>query len=78
MRKVRAKRAQTANSNYLTKRVLKSAISAATRKASSEAMHSMGYVIKAENGWIIREDADGKKIQISKINQAHRKSIALD
>jgi hypothetical protein len=63
--------------NYVTKRVFKVAVGAAVRKASREAMNSMGYVVKAEDGWVVREDSDGNKRRIAKINKT-RGAIALD
>lgn len=76
--KVRSKRASSATKRYVTKRVIKTAVGAALRKASGRAMHSMGYVVKAENGWVIRENSDGTKRKITKINQAHHSNVVLD
>ncbi len=64
---------------YLTKRILVSAARSAIRKASDTAMDVMGYVIKAENGWVIRIDKDGTKKRLSKISQGKKPSkIVLD
>ena len=64
---------------YVTKRVLVRAASPAFRKASSEAMAIKCYVIKAENGWVIREDKDGTKTKISQIEPVKRPAkIVLD
>jgi hypothetical protein len=78
MRKARANRVSSATNRYVTKRILKSAVGAAVRKASNHAMHSMGYVVKAENGWVIREDSNGKKSRLAKINRAHQGNVVLD
>ena len=63
--------------NYVTKRIVKSAIGSAIQKASAAAKQSMGYVVKAENGWVIHEDLNGVKTRISKIAHTHQ-SVALD
>ena len=67
-----------ASKSYVTKRVFKVAVGAAVRKASNKAMHSMGYVVKAENGWVIREDSAGNKSRISRIYKSHQATVALD
>jgi len=64
---------------YLTKRILVSVARAAIRKASDSAMDIMGYVVKAENGWVIREDKDGTKTRLEKISKGKKPSkIVLD
>lgn len=55
------------------KRIMTSAI----QKASAAARESMGYVVKAEDGWVVREDANGNKTRIAKIEPAHQ-SLTLD
>lgn len=71
------KTAAKKKANYVTKRVMKSAIGKAIRKASASTKHSMGYVIKAENGWVIREELDGTKTKLSKIDKSNQ-PLALD
>jgi hypothetical protein len=71
------KTAAKKRANYVTKRVLKSAIDKAFRKASASTRKSIGYVIKAENGWVIREELDGRKTRLSKINKSNH-PLALD
>lgn len=56
---------------------MKSAIAKAIRKASAATIHLMGYTIKAENGWVIREELDGKKTKLSKIDKSNQ-PLALD
>jgi len=51
---------------YLTKRLLVSAAKRGIRKAAAETMQIMGYVIIAQNGWVIKKYADGR---IEKIEQ---------
>jgi hypothetical protein len=76
MLKARGKRSVRKN-NYVTKRIVKSAMGSAIRKASAAAKQSMGYVVKAENGWVIREDLNGVQTRISRIDPTHQ-SVALD
>jgi len=73
-----SKKIASSQKRYVTKRVLKTAVAKAVRKASSNAMSSMGYVIKAENGWVIREDSSGTKRKIKKIPSARQSRIVLD
>ncbi|WP_299761229.1 hypothetical protein [uncultured Pontibacter sp.] len=64
---------------YVTKRVLVRAASPAVKRASRRAMEVAGYVVKAENGWVVRVDQDGTKSRITKIRNITRPSqIALD
>jgi len=64
---------------YMTKRLVVRVASSAVKNASRRAMEVAGYVIKAENGWIVRENIDGSKSRISKITKInHPKEIALD
>jgi hypothetical protein len=64
---------------YVTKRVLVRAAGPAVVKASRRAMEVAGYVVKAENGWVVRVEKDGTKSRISKINSIVRpRQIALD
>lgn len=57
---------------YMTKRILERAVGAAMRRASQEAMATVGYVIKAENGWVVQVDQDGKETRLSKIQSVNR------
>jgi hypothetical protein len=64
---------------YLTRRVLVRAASPAFREAAKEAMRIKGYVIKAENGWVVREDSNGTITRLSPIEPVTRPlTIALD
>jgi hypothetical protein len=65
-------------SNYVTKRIMKSAMGFAIKKASAETKQSMGYTIKAEDGWVIREELNGSQTRISKIEKANESAVALD
>ena len=62
----------------LTKRVLLRAIQKATRKLSSEAMTLEGFIVQAENGWVIRTDGLGKCERLSRIVRARNRQIILD
>lgn len=54
---------------YLTKRVLERAANAAINLASRKARDTVGFVVKAEDGWVVREDQDGKQTRLSKIKR---------
>ena len=74
----KAKKA-AAKQPYLTKRRLASAAKAGIRKAAAETMEVMGYVIIAEDGWLIKKYADGRKEQISPIERVNpNETLALD
>lgn len=51
----------------LTKRRLIRAIRKATRDLSADAMKVKGYVIKAENGWVVKVNHTGQKKRLSRI-----------
>jgi ribosomal protein S19E (S16A) len=55
---------------YLTKRDVIRVASAAVKRASVKAMQTAGYVIKAENGWVVRENEDGSIDRIKEIKGA--------
>ncbi|RAI91481.1 hypothetical protein [Algoriphagus yeomjeoni] len=55
---------------YLTKRDIVRVSKAAITKASDQAMKTAGYVIKAENGWVVRENQDGSIQRIKEIKGA--------
>lgn len=60
----------TAKTAHLTKRDVVRVATAAVKKASNQAMKTAGYVIKAENGWVVRENKDGSIDRIKKIKGA--------
>lgn len=55
------------NTAYLTKRTLVRNSEKAIQKASEEAMETVGYVIVARDGWIVKEHKDGSIEQIEKL-----------
>jgi len=55
---------------YLTKRDVVRVATAAIKRASTQAMKTAGYVIKAENGWVVRENQDGSIHRIKEIKGA--------
>ncbi|HEV2480598.1 MAG TPA: hypothetical protein VGS79_13070 [Puia sp.] len=63
---------------YLTKRILVSAARSGVRDAAKETMATMGYVIIAEDGWVIRKFADGTREKIEPIPQPDNLNVALD
>jgi hypothetical protein len=53
--------------------------SAAIKKASIESMKIAGYVIKAEYGWIVRENANGSVIRLEKLKDYSKsRELVLD
>ena len=64
---------------YLTKRRLVSAAKAGFRKAAAETMEVMGYLIIAQDGWVIKKYADGRIERLSPIEQIDvNEPLALD
>ena len=55
---------------YLTKRDVVRVATAAIKRASTQAMKTAGYVIKAENGWVVRENQNGSIQRIKEIKGA--------
>jgi len=57
----RDKRTKTVpQKTYLTTRRLTTAARTAGRKAAAQAMITMGFVVIADNGWVIRKYSDGR------------------
>jgi len=52
---------------YLTKRILVSAVKKGIRKAAEETMSIQGYNVIAENGWVVRVYADGRREPIKEL-----------
>lgn len=64
---------------YLTKRDLIRVASAAVKKASEASMQIAGYVVKADNGWVVRENMDGSVVKMKKIrNHSKVRKLVLD
>ncbi|HUX84077.1 MAG TPA: hypothetical protein VMV20_02505 [Chitinophagaceae bacterium] len=66
------------HSTYLTKRILISSAKSGVRKASEDTMRVMGYVIVAQDGWIVKKFADGVIERIQPITPAEILDIRLD
>jgi hypothetical protein len=49
---------------YVTKRVLIRAAGPAGRKAAQNAMKTAGYLIKADDGWVVRVNKDGSQTKL--------------
>jgi hypothetical protein len=58
---------KTKSISYLTKRILVNASRIQGVKASKEAMRVMGYVVVAENGWVVKKYADNSIERISQL-----------
>lgn len=64
---------------YLTKRALTRAISKGTKNEESEAIDLLGYTVKEDNGWVIKQYASGQKERISRIHVSKSSSkLVLD
>jgi hypothetical protein len=63
---------------YITKRVIITSSRNAVRHAAARAIEKVGYVIKAKDGWVIREGKDGSVEKISKYKPAKSCRFALD
>lgn len=67
------------NKPYLTKRRLVSAAKSGIRKAAAETMEVMGYVLIAEDGWLVKKYADGRTEKISPIERTNiNATLVLD
>ncbi|GAA4419263.1 hypothetical protein GCM10023187_53400 [Nibrella viscosa] len=66
-----AKKAQRRRAD-VTRRVLVRATSAAVRQASQKAMEVSGYIIQAQDGWVVRLDRDGQETRLAPINRVER------
>lgn len=53
----------------LSTRVLERSAKRAGKRASANAFRIAGYVVKAKEGWIVKEDLDGNITRISKIEK---------
>ena len=65
---------------YLTKRALLRATGKATHSVSLQAMNLKGYVVQAENGWVVKIDNTGRRENIGRIATAsqHGRQVVLD
>lgn len=65
---------------YLTKRIVVSKAKAAGKRAATNAMVTMGYVVVAEGGSVIKKFADGSIEVLGQIPKSEENSsqIALD
>lgn len=59
VKKIFSKRPENTKSPYLTKRKLASAARSGIRKAALDTMRVMGYIVVAEQDWIVKKYADG-------------------
>ena len=59
---------------YLTKRLLIRLSKKAIQKATTESMDRMGYVVIAQDGWIVKKLSDGT---IERLNELHDTNIPL-
>lgn len=64
---------------YITKRILLRTSHRAIDLASKEAMRIAGYIVKVQNGWVVREYKDGTIQKILKLSpKVKPQEIILD
>ncbi len=67
------------NSAYLTKRVLVNKSEKAIQKASEKAMETVGYIVVARDGWVVKEYQDGTVERIEVLETADgNQELTLD
>ncbi|MBT3383913.1 MAG: hypothetical protein HN778_21085 [Prolixibacteraceae bacterium] len=67
------------NTAYLTKRTLVRKSKKAIQEASEKAMETIGYIIVARDGWIVKEYQDGTIEQIEELETANgNQELILD
>lgn len=65
-------KANTEMKVYLSKRAIVRSASAAVKKAAHKAMDAAGYVVTAENGYVVKRTAEGKVTRLSKLEKVKR------
>lgn len=63
---------------YLTKRILVRAARTGILKAAKETMEVMGFVVVAQNGWVVKKYADGTIERLTPIPSTENIKLALD
>lgn len=64
---------------YITKRILVSKSTKAIQLASDKAMESIGYIVVAKDGWVVREFQDGRIERIEELEVLdNRQDLNLD
>jgi len=63
---------------YLTKRILIQRARAGIKKAEKEAMLIAGYLVVAEDGWVVKKYKDGTVERIKKIATVSNENLAFD
>ena len=53
--------------DYLTKRVLESAVLKGTRHTAEAAMKQRGHIVTAKDGWVVKINSNGTEEKISKL-----------
>lgn len=57
---------------YFTKRILVRIVKKGIKEVAAETMRVMGYNVIAEDGWVVKVYADGKREQIKEIPKIER------
>lgn len=64
---------------YITKRILIQTSQKAVTLASRRAMHIVGYIVKVQNEWVVREYKDGTIKKILKLTpKVKPQEVVLD
>lgn len=64
---------------YLTKRITFSQSNKAIKTAAKDAMELVGYVVVAEDGWVVKKHHDGTVERIKEIDKVEQpEKIILD
>ncbi|WP_268122881.1 hypothetical protein [Roseivirga pacifica] len=70
---------ETEKKEYLTKRILFSRTKKAFKDAAEDAMNLVGYVVVAEDGWVVKKHQDGRVERIKELDQVEQpQRIILD
>ena len=56
---------------YLSKRMLVLKSTIAVRRAAKESMEIMGYVVVAEDGWVVKKFKDGRIERLSELEKSN-------
>lgn len=65
--------------NYLTKRILNTAVKTGFKKSADKTMRIMGFNVIVHEGWVVKKHRDGRITKIKKLDKTPTKrALALD
>ena len=73
----RTKNMKYVTTQYLTKRILVKAVKQGFKTAAEETMKAQGFNVVAEDGWVIKVYADGRKEYIKEIEKVQRPPVIV-